>query len=121
MNQSIRTAIHAELDRLTAEFFRAVSFEAGEVPPYDNLYALFIVAGLLIKNTAVTPEISGVRQFIEPRFAMVRAGELTRFREVKLSATMQIRPRRPSHRRVQYPYASSARKLECLSRRHRLS
>ena len=82
--------IEAELDRLTGEFFRAVSFEPGGVPPYDNIYALFIESGLLIKNTGTTPEISGIRAFIEPRQAMVRSGELTRFRETELSATTQI-------------------------------
>ena len=79
-----------ELDRLAANFFRAVTFEAGNAPPYDNIYALFIESGLLIKNTGATPEISTVREFIEPRAAMVRAGELTRFREVEL-----LKPRSP--------------------------
>jgi len=82
--------IQAELDHLTAEFFRAVSFEAGEAPPYDNIHALFIESGLLIKNSAATPEISGLRDFIEPRRAMVRRGELTRFREAELWATTEI-------------------------------
>jgi hypothetical protein len=82
--------IEAELDRLTNEFFRAVSFEPDGVPPYDNIYALFIESGLLIKNTGTTPEVSGIRAFIEPRQAMVRGGELTRFRETELSATTQI-------------------------------
>src|SRR2546426_6526525 len=82
------TAVKRELDALVAEFFRAVSFEAGETPPY--IHALFIEAGLLIKNTAATPEISSVRQFIEPRQAMIRAGALTRFREVELSETTEV-------------------------------
>jgi len=79
-----------ELDRLSAEFFRAVSFEPGEAPPYDSIHALFIEAGLLIKNSGTTPEISGIREFIEPRRALVRSGELTRFRETELSATTEI-------------------------------
>ena len=78
------------LDRLTANFFRAVTFDEGEAPPYDSIYALFIESGLLIKNTGTTPEISTVREFIEPRAAMVRAGELTRFREVELSETTVV-------------------------------
>lgn len=90
MKQTDRTAVKAELDRLTTEFFRAVSFEAGALPPYENIYALFIEAGLLVKNTASTPEISTVRQFIEPRQAMVRSGQLTRFNEVELSETTEI-------------------------------
>ncbi|HEV8691936.1 MAG TPA: hypothetical protein VGQ91_16655 [Ideonella sp.] len=84
------TEVKAELDRLTAKFFRAVSFEAGEAPPYENLHALFIEAGLIIKNSAAAPEISSVRQFIEPRLASVHAGELTRFNETELSESTQI-------------------------------
>lgn len=90
MNQSDRAAVKAEIDRLTTEFFRAVSFEAGETPPYENIYALFIEAGLLVKNTGPTPEVSSVRQFVEPRQALVRSGELTRFNETELSETTQI-------------------------------
>ena len=79
-----------ELDRLSANFFRAVTFDAGETPHYDDIYALFIESGLLIKNTGATPEIANVRGFIEPRAAMVRAGELTSFREVELSETTVV-------------------------------
>jgi len=85
-----RTDVKRELDALTAEFFRAVSFEAGETPRYENIYALFIEPGLLIKNTTSTPEISSVRRFIEPRQAMVSRGELTRFRELELSETTEV-------------------------------
>jgi hypothetical protein len=83
-------AIKSELDRLTAEFFSAVSFEAGEAPSYQNIYALFIEPGLLIKNSGAAPEVSSVRQFIEPRQATVAAGGLTQFREVELSETTEI-------------------------------
>jgi hypothetical protein len=82
-------ASQAELDRLTAAFFRAVSFEEGETPAYDAIHALFINAGLLIKNSGATPEISSVREFIAPRLAMVDSGALTRIREVELSASTE--------------------------------
>ena len=85
-----RTIVKAELDRLTADFFRAVSFEEGETPQYEEIYGLFIDAGLLVKNSASTPEISTVSQFIEPREALVRSGELTRFREVELCESTEI-------------------------------
>jgi len=90
MNSTDRGAVKAELDKLTAEFFRAVSFEEGVTPPYENLHALFIEAGLLIKNSGPAPEISTVSQFIEPRLASVRSGELTRFNEMELSETTRI-------------------------------
>ena len=83
-------AIKSELDRLTAGFFRAVSFEEGGTPRYEDIHRLFIEPGLLIKNTASTPEISTVAQFIEPRITAVRAGQLTRFSEFELSESTQI-------------------------------
>jgi hypothetical protein len=90
MNSSARSDVKAELDRLSADFFRAVSFEAGEMPPYDGIRLLFVDGGLLVKNSGSTPEISTVGQFIEPRLALVRSGELTRFREWELSETTQL-------------------------------
>ena len=79
--------VKLELDRLTAEFFRAVSFEAGGAPQYANIHALFIERGLLIKNVSSIPEISSVDEFIRPRQAMVDAGSLTRFHEAEMSET----------------------------------
>jgi hypothetical protein len=79
-----------ELDQVMAAFFRAVSFAPGERPPYHEIHQLFIKAGLLIKNSLASPEISSVAQFIEPRQATVSAGELTSFRETELSETTQI-------------------------------
>ncbi|MGZ8702618.1 MAG: hypothetical protein ACXWZY_10070 [Gaiellaceae bacterium] len=90
MTQTSHPAVKAELDRLTTEFFRAVSFEAGGAPSYENITTLFIEGGLLIKNTGTTPEVSSVRQFIEPRDALVKAGTLTRFSESELSESTQI-------------------------------
>jgi hypothetical protein len=83
-------SVKAELDRLTSEFFGAVSFEAGERPTYEHIRSLFIESGLLIKNVGAAPEISTVQEFIAPREAMVRKGELTRFREDELSEVTQI-------------------------------
>ena len=90
MNSSNRSAVKADLDRLTGEFFCAVSFEAGEMPPYDGIHLLFIESGLLIKNSGSTPEIATTGQFIEPRLALVRSGQLTRFREWELAESTEI-------------------------------
>lgn len=89
-DQPNHDAVKSELKRLTDGFFRAVSFEPGEAPSYASIYELFIEAGLLIKSSGATPEISSVRQFIEPRQATVNAGELTRFREAELSESTEI-------------------------------
>jgi hypothetical protein len=89
-NHQNRANVKGELDRLAAEFFRAVSFEPGETPPYETIYTLFIEPGLLIKNSAVAPEVSTVSQFLAPRQALVAAGELSRFHESELFETTEI-------------------------------
>jgi len=85
-----RSAVKAELDRLTLEFFRAVTFEPGGKPSYGGIAALFIERGLLIKNVGSTPEICSVEQFIEPRQALVSSGALTRFNESEISESTVI-------------------------------
>ena len=82
--------VKAELDRLIADFFLAVSFEEGATPRYEKIKELFIDSGLLIKNTGSEPEINTLQQFIEPRQSAVRNGELTRFHEVELCETTNI-------------------------------
>jgi hypothetical protein len=83
-------AVKVEIRRLIGEFFRAVSFEGGRRPPYDVLHDLFIVDGKIIRNSGAVPEISTVAQFIEPRLAMVDAGELTSFYEGELADVTEI-------------------------------
>ena len=90
MNKSDRGAVKTELDRLTSEFFQAVSFESGGTPSYRSIPALFIERGLLIKNVSSTPEISSVQEFIEPREALVSSGTLTRFHESEISESTVI-------------------------------
>ena len=64
-----------EIDSLTLDSFRAVSFKEGNKPAYQNVYQLFIESGQLIRNSSALPEISTVSQFIEPRQRMVDSGE----------------------------------------------
>jgi hypothetical protein len=61
----------AELARLSAAFFAAVSFEAGGRPGYDAIRDLFVPAGMLIRNTGDAPEVTSVDEFIAPRAALV--------------------------------------------------
>ncbi len=90
MNDLKRSSVKAELGRLVSEFFRAVSFETGAFPSYENIRSLFMDRGLLIKNVGPVPEISSVSEFIESRAALVRAGTLTRFHEAELSESSVI-------------------------------
>ncbi|RQP24807.1 hypothetical protein [Piscinibacter terrae] len=112
MGHPDRTAVKAELDRLTTEFFRAVSFEEGGTPAFENIHGLFIESGLLIKNVSSNTEISTVTQFIEPRQASVRSGALTRFNETELSETTEIFGN-VAHRFSYEPTATSAGARSC--------
>ncbi len=84
------TVDDAPFDALSREFFRAVSFEPGGQPDYARLHDLFVDGGLLIRNSGPMPEVSTVGQFIRPRLASVRAGELTRFHEMELVAVTEV-------------------------------
>ena len=90
MSQQSAESVQSELTRLVNGFFDAVSFEVGATPSYGRIHELFIDTGLLVKNSGVVPEISSVRQFIEPRQASVDCGDLTRFHEAELAATTDV-------------------------------
>jgi hypothetical protein len=83
-------SVKQDIDTLTHEFFRAVSFDEGERPAYKTLYTLFIESGLLIKNSGTQPDIATVAEFITPRQRMVESGELTRFRESEIAERTEI-------------------------------
>jgi hypothetical protein len=76
---------HAELASLMHEFLRAVSFEAGAHPNYDDLHDLFTETGTLTRTMSGTPETATVSEFIASRWAAVDSGELTSFYERELS------------------------------------
>jgi hypothetical protein len=82
--------VRAELAELMAEFFRAVSFRPGTMPPYQRLHELFVVGGKLIRNNGDAPEITSVEEFIAPRQFMVEIGELTYFEEVEIGSSTEF-------------------------------
>jgi hypothetical protein len=84
-----RATIKADLDRLMADFFRAVSFEEGGAPEFESIQGLF-EAGLHVKNVSSTPEIGSVGKFIVPTPASVRSGEVRRFSAIELAEFTDI-------------------------------
>ncbi|GAA3297813.1 nuclear transport factor 2 family protein [Dactylosporangium vinaceum] len=79
-----------EFEVLLAGFFRAVSFEAGTVPDYEAIRAVFAPRGLLIRAVGAPAEVSTVDEFIAPRVAQVRSGALTAFAESEISGASQV-------------------------------
>lgn len=85
-----RTSTGGQLEMLIAEFFRAVSFRAGERPAYDTIFELFLQDGKLINNSSNAPEISTIEQFISSRRQMVDAGTLTSFEEIETAEITEV-------------------------------
>jgi hypothetical protein len=84
------TDTRAELEALTDEFFRAVSFESRRRPAYTRILDLFIDDGKLIRNSSELPEVSSVDEFIASRQRMVESGALTSFQEVETAETTEV-------------------------------
>ncbi|MDH5541018.1 MAG: hypothetical protein OEY03_16585 [Rhizobacter sp.] len=79
-----------EVDRKAADFFNAVSFEAGELPRFDALHGLFIGRGLLINNSAEATVVFTVDEFIGSRRAGFSADAVSRYRVTELSQTTEV-------------------------------
>jgi hypothetical protein len=80
----------AELAGLMHEFFSAVSFGRGQVPPYPRIRRLFIDGGMLINGSKAAPEILSVETFIASRQELVDSGALTAFEESEVAATTEL-------------------------------
>jgi ribosomal protein S18 acetylase RimI-like enzyme len=71
-------------------FLRAVSFENGERPSYDDLPDLFLPGARLIRNSGTAPEISTVEEFVRSRRAAFERGELRSFEETELGERTEL-------------------------------
>jgi hypothetical protein len=81
MGDADRAAIDDVMDR----FFRAVSFDPGGSPSYDDLHELFVDDGLLIRCSGDAPDIAGVADFVATRHRVLAEGSLTSFAERELA------------------------------------
>jgi hypothetical protein len=81
---------NTSINRLVAEFFRCVSFVAGERPDYAGIREVFIAAGLLIKGTPTGSEVMSLDDFIAPREKSFAGGELSEFRETELAGSTTV-------------------------------
>ena len=82
--------VRAQLKTVTDEFFRAVSFDSGQMPAYARIRDLFIDDGRLIRGSSDVPEISSVDEFIAARQNMFDSGALTSFAEVEIVETTEV-------------------------------
>jgi len=80
----------AELDELVRRFFAVFTNTGGMAPHVEAVYDLFIPQGIVIKNAGPVPEIYSLREFIEPRRALLTNGTLVDFEEAEVSERTDI-------------------------------
>jgi hypothetical protein len=78
------------LDELTVRFFNAFTNRGGTLPDADCLYELFVPEAKIVNMAGDMPTVYSVREFIEPRRAMLTDGTLTDFCEEEVSETTDI-------------------------------
>ena len=83
-------ADRAAIDDVMGRYFRAVSFEPGGRPTYDDLHELFVERGLLIRCSGDEPDIAGVADFVATLQRVLAEGSLTSFAERELAHVTEL-------------------------------
>lgn len=78
------------IDALVADFFGVFDNRDGRRPDLRRLEHLLIPEAVIVKNSGSTPEVYGVRSFIEPREKLLTDGSLVDFAEVEISGETAI-------------------------------
>ena len=75
---------------ITKEVYKAISFEKGSAPDYDNLISNFITEGLFINNKGETPMIKPINDYITFIKSNVDAGNILSLTESEIDSTVSI-------------------------------
>ena len=78
------------IDLLAREFFAAFTNSNGTAANVRDIYDLAIPTAVIVKAMAPTPESYSLRDFVEPRQALLSSGTLVNFEESELSARTDI-------------------------------
>jgi len=81
---------HPDIDALVRRFFAAFTNAGGATPNVEDLSALFIPSGVIVKAVGADTEIYSVESFIAPRLRILTDGTLTDFREEETEARTDI-------------------------------
>lgn len=85
-------SVHERISELTSAFYSAFTNADGPAP-VDTLYDLCLSQALIVNATNETPAIYNLREFVEPRRALLQSGVLTDFREYEVSGTTELHGR----------------------------
>lgn len=79
-----------ELDYLTKDFYKAISFSHAEAPDFAPVKILFYGSGILVNNSFNTPITFTAESFIEAMESQVAEGNIEQFMEREIFSKTEI-------------------------------
>jgi hypothetical protein len=90
--------MHERISELTAAFYSA--FTNGASPaPVDKIYAVCLPEAVIVNASSEAPAIYNLREFVEPRRALLASGALIDFREYEIAEETTV------HGRIAYRFS----------------
>lgn len=104
-----------EIDYLTNDFYKAISFAGSEPPDFAPVKILFYGSGILINNSFNTPIPFTAESFIEAMESQVAEGNMEQFMEREIHSKTEIFGK-VAHRISVYEYNFADHELKRLPR-----
>ncbi len=79
-----------EIDFLTTDFYKAISFQNEETPDFTPLKILFYGSGILVNNSFSKPITFTAESFIQAMESQVASGNMSQFLEREIHAKTEI-------------------------------
>ncbi|CAN5531399.1 hypothetical protein BH09BAC6_BH09BAC6_27070 [soil metagenome] len=81
---------NTEIDVLTTDFYKAISFTNGIVPDVTNLEVLFVGGGILLNNSFAEPILFTAESLVQALETQVAASEVRQLTQREISAKTEI-------------------------------
>lgn len=104
-----------EIDYLTSDFYKAISFKNAQPPEFDSLDILFYDDGVLVNNSFGEPIDFTTASFVEAMESQVASGELEQFMQREIFSKTEVFGK-VAHRISVYEYNFSAQELPRMPR-----
>jgi hypothetical protein len=105
----------AEIDYLTNDFYKAISFERSKPPDFTPVKILFYGGGILINNSFNTPITFTAGSFIEAMESQVADGNIEQFMEREIRSKTEMFGK-VAHRISVYEYNFADHEMQKLPR-----
>jgi hypothetical protein len=79
-----------QIDLLTEDFYKTISFANSEVPDAEDLKAVFAGEGVMVNNTFNEPIVFTVKSFLSNMETQVAEGTLTQFMQREINGKTQV-------------------------------